>query len=85
MASCQATRFLWILLTFLCGRLYWKQEMRKGDCALLTVQVVVLSTALLLALLLNLALKPSFSAKLNTVFMVIGVVGGLLFYGIGLA
>ena len=59
--------------------------MRKGDCALLTVQVVVLSTALLLALLLNLALKPSFSAKLNTVFMVIGVVGGLLFYGIGLA
>ena len=59
--------------------------MRKGDCGLLTVQVLVLSTALLLALLLNLAMKPSFSAKLNTIFMAVAVAGGLLFYGIGLA
>jgi len=52
---------------------------------LLPLQALLLSTALLLALLLNLAMKPLFSAKLNTVFMVIAVVGGLLFYGIGFA
>ena len=52
---------------------------------MLTVQALVLSTALLLALLLNLAMKPSFSAKLNTIFILIAIGGGLLFYGVGFA
>ena len=52
---------------------------------MLIIQALLLSTALLLALLLNLAMKPSFSAKLNTAFIVIAVLGGLLFYGAGFA
>ncbi len=49
------------------------------------VSAVVLSTALLLALVLNLALKPSFSAKLSTTCMVVSLVGGIVFYGTGFA
>ena len=52
---------------------------------MLTVQALLLSTALLLALLLNLAMKPSFSAKLNTAALAIAVLGGLLFYAVGFA
>ncbi|MBR0374373.1 MAG: hypothetical protein IJH91_07605 [Mogibacterium sp.] len=49
------------------------------------ISVAVLSAALLLAMVLNLALKPSFSAKLTTGCMLISLVGGLLIYGTGFA
>ena len=52
---------------------------------MLALQALLLSTALLLALLLNLALKPSFSAKLNTAALAIAVLGGLVFYSVGFA
>ena len=44
---------------------------------------ILLSAALLLALLLNLTLKPAFYTKLTTLFLVISVLGGLVFYGAG--
>lgn len=50
-----------------------------------SISVVVLSTALLLAMVLNLALKPSFSAKLTTGCMVVSLIGGLLIYSTGFA
>ncbi len=49
------------------------------------ILIVILSTALFLALVLNLTLKPDFSRKLTTAAMIVAVVGGLLFYGVGLA
>ncbi len=52
---------------------------------MLALQTLLLSTALLLALLLNLALKPSFSAKLNTAALSLAVLGGLVFYSVGFA
>ena len=48
-----------------------------------SITVVILSTALLLAMVLNLALKPSFSARLTAVCMIISFIGGVLIYGIG--
>ena len=50
----------------------------------MTALAVIIATGLLLAMILNLALKPRVSAKVNTVFMVIAVVGGLYYYGVGL-
>lgn len=50
-----------------------------------SVTVVILSTALLLAMVLNLALKPSFSARLTTICMIIAFAGGVLIYGVGFA
>ena len=50
-----------------------------------SVTVVILSTALLLAMVLNLALKPSFSARLTTICMIIAFVGGVIIYGVGFA
>ena len=50
-----------------------------------SVTVVILSTALLLAMVLNLALKPSFSARLTTVCMIIAFIGGVIIYGVGFA
>ena len=52
---------------------------------MISVTVVILSTALLLAMVLNLALKPSFSARLTTICMIIAFVGGVLIYGVGFA
>ncbi|MBR1456025.1 MAG: hypothetical protein IJ594_02540 [Oscillospiraceae bacterium] len=52
---------------------------------MLTISVVILSTALLLALVLNLALKPAVSARLTTWCMVVSLIGGLLVYGVGFA
>ena len=52
---------------------------------MLTVSSLVLSTALFLAMVANLTLKPKFSAKIAAGCMLVGVVGGLLFYGIGFA
>ena len=49
------------------------------------ISAVVFSAALLLALVLNLALKPSFSARLTTTCMVVSLIGGILFYGVGFA
>ena len=49
------------------------------------IPAVILSTALLLAMVLNLALKPAFSAKLTTTCMLIAVVGGLIYYSTGFA
>ena len=50
-----------------------------------SVTVVILSTALLLAMVLNLALKPSFSARLTTICMIIAFIGGVIIYGVGFA
>lgn len=50
-----------------------------------SVTVVILSTALLLAMVLNLALKPSFSARLTTICMIIAFAGGVFIYGVGFA
>ena len=50
----------------------------------MTALAVIIATGLLLAMILNLALKPRVSAKVNTIFMVIAVVGGLYYYGVGL-
>ena len=50
-----------------------------------SVTVVILSTALLLAMVLNLALKPAFSARLTTMCMIIAFVGGVIIYGVGFA
>ena len=44
---------------------------------------ILLSTALLLALLLNLTLKPAFYPKLTALFLVISALGGVIFYGAG--
>lgn len=48
---------------------------------MITLSAVILSAALLLAMILNLALKPSFSGKLSLACMMVAVVGGLLIYG----
>lgn len=50
-----------------------------------SLTVVILSTALILAMVLNLALKPSFSARFTTVCMIIAFIGGVIIYGVGFA
>ena len=50
---------------------------------MLTITVLVLATALLLAMVFNLVLKPRFSATLTTVCMITALAGGLLIYGTG--
>ena len=52
---------------------------------MISITIVILSTALLLAMVLNLALKPSFSARLTTICMIIAVIGGVIIYGVGFA
>ncbi len=52
---------------------------------MLSISILVLSAALLLAMILNLALKPAWSARLTTFCMLSAVVGGLLYYGLGFA
>ena len=52
---------------------------------MLTVPVLILSTALFLAMMMNLTLNPKLSARIATCCMVLGAVGGLLFYGVGFA
>ncbi|MCR5664350.1 MAG: hypothetical protein K6G17_05660 [Oscillospiraceae bacterium] len=52
---------------------------------MLTVPVLVLSSALLLAIMLNLALKPAFSARLTGFAMLLALLGGLIFYSFGYA
>ena len=50
-----------------------------------SVSVLLLSAVLLLAMILNLTLKPAWSARLSTACMVTALIGGLLFYGCGYA
>ena len=52
---------------------------------MLSISVLVLATALFLAMVMNLALKPRFSSKIMTACMIIGVAGGIIFYGVGFA
>lgn len=52
---------------------------------MLTITVLVLATALLLAMVFNLVLKPRFSATLTTACMITALAGGLLIYGTGYA
>ena len=52
---------------------------------MISVTVVVISTALLLAMVLNLALKPSSSVRLTTICMIIAFIGGVIIYGVGFA
>ena len=44
---------------------------------------LILSTLVFFAMILALVLKPTAARRLSTVFMTIGVIGGLLIYGIG--
>lgn len=48
-----------------------------------TISAVILSAALLLAMILNLALKPSFSARITRWCLCAAAIGGLLYYGLG--
>ena len=50
---------------------------------MLPLSVILLSSVLLLAMVLNLVLKPVYSARLTTACMGIAVIGGLFIYGIG--
>lgn len=50
---------------------------------LMIIPAVVLSTALLLALVLNLVLKPASSSRITTACLIISVLGGIFFYGAG--
>lgn len=52
---------------------------------MLPVPVVILSAALFLALIANLALKPAFSSRLTTRCMVFSALAGLVLYGVGFA
>ena len=52
---------------------------------MLPVPVVILSTALFLALIANLALKPAFSSQLTTRCMVFCALSALVIYGVGFA
>ncbi|MCR5577554.1 MAG: hypothetical protein K6F56_11140 [Oscillospiraceae bacterium] len=51
---------------------------------MMIISAVVLSTAVMLAITLNLTLKPERFGRLTTWFLAIGVVGGLIYYGAGL-
>ena len=50
---------------------------------LVSVSAIVIAAALILAILLNIAMKPSFAARLNTYVMLYCVIAGLYFYGLG--
>ena len=50
---------------------------------MMTISAVILSAALLLAMILNLALKPSCSARLTAFCISFAVIGGTFFYGAG--
>ena len=50
-----------------------------------SVSAGILSAALFLAMVLNLAMKPKYSARLTTVCMVVALIGGLAIYGAGYA
>ncbi len=60
-------------------------SLHEGVSALLTVSVLVLSTALLLAMVMNLILRPEVSARVSTVCMITAVAFGMLIYGTGYA
>lgn len=50
-----------------------------------SVSAGILSAALFLAMVLNLAMKPKYSARLTTACMVVALIGGLAIYGAGYA
>ena len=47
------------------------------------IAAVVLSSAILFALILNLALRPAAAAKLSVWVMALAMIGGLIYYGVG--
>ena len=52
---------------------------------MLPIPVVILSVALFLALIANLALKPAFSTRLTAKCMILAALAGLVIYGVGFA
>ena len=52
---------------------------------MLSVPVVLLSTAVFLALIANLALKPAFSSRLTLRCIIVSAAAGLIIYGVGFA
>ena len=50
---------------------------------MLIVPAVVLAAALLLAMVLNMVLKPAFAARLTSACLIVSVLGGVIFYGVG--
>lgn len=51
----------------------------------MAIGILALSVVFFLALVMNLALKPAYSARFTTIIMIIAVVGGLIYYGTGFA
>ena len=47
--------------------------------------VLILTAIVLLAMIMNLVTKPAFSARLTTICMAVGLMGGLIFYSFGFA
>ena len=50
---------------------------------MISVTVVILSIAIFTALVINMAVKPSYSARLTAVLMMISACGGSVIYGLG--
>ena len=50
---------------------------------MVSITVVILSIAIFTALVINMALKPSYSARLTAVLMMIAACGGSIIYGLG--
>ena len=55
----------------------------NGGMPMRPILSLILSTLVFFAMILALVLKPTAARRLSTVFMTIGVIGGLLIYGIG--
>ena len=50
---------------------------------MISITVVLLSIAIFAALVINMALKPSYSAKLTAVLILLSACGGSVIYGLG--
>lgn len=55
----------------------------KENGAMSVIAAVVLASAILFALILNLALRPAAAAKLSVRLMALAMIGGLIYYGAG--
>lgn len=59
------------------------QQAQKERVGMNAVLVIVLSIIIYLALVINMAMKPAYSSKLNSALMIISILGGSIIYGIG--
>ena len=61
-----------------------RRTRREGDTPMIMLSAVVLSAAVMLAITLNLTLKPEHFSSLTTWFLIAAVFGGLVYYGAGM-